>query len=680
MQLWPFHKNAAKPSSEELINPTLVRDTRQAPGGGSNFVDNALSDQLRSKYHFISQLGEGGFGSAYLARERYAPHREVVVKVLRRPVREDADAWKKNFQNEINALQRVHPNRHPHLVHLIGFSDAPQDPWIAMEYVDAPTLGKDSTNRSSPPSDDELGEFISSLIAGILELESLDIVHRDLKPANLLWAGSGNLRIVDYGISRQSKLGGRTNSLMGTPGYVCPTFRDTLTYESRCDVFAAGSLICFVANKGRPAYRITGSASPNILMAPGQSDTLSKHTSDEIIAAFEQLPTDTRSALWRKTAKELVEGIEGDPQIPLNRGSFVIVLLATMLQRNCENRPHASQIRDTLASDPDNAATVRNPDITPIASHPIATKPLDAMDRALRGDACRWESSVIAVLGRTTPLLTFFHRDAQGRYAPHESRYPVPGIKNSTRTETPIDVAIASMVPRQSGHRAPYIVAACYANHIRYHVATHFGGFDSHQALPDRCSARDIQVVSGIDKSQALVAVTTTKMQLFLSSVSLSDQGELSFTPWQKPFSFKEAWSECRVVRTASQYWLVTRESDSIVSGFAFGMSPMGDFDHSHDSMLLPALNSEVTDFTIAAFAPPHTKTRFEIFTLTPDGRICHSQVGHSSRNWKPLQEVPGLSPSPDTHQVKLLDDTVNPGLAGEPTLALFTSQSVDLY
>src|SRR5271165_1251058 len=87
---------------------------------------------LEGRYELVREIGRGGFGITYLATDREAASRKVVVKVLLK--RRSADAWSlKKFRNEMEALARID---HPGVVSVIDFGYlADERPFLVMQYV-----------------------------------------------------------------------------------------------------------------------------------------------------------------------------------------------------------------------------------------------------------------------------------------------------------------------------------------------------------------------------------------------------------------------------------------------------------------------------------------------------------------------------------------------------------------
>lgn len=173
----------------------------QSNGHGLVPGESLEGTTVEGRYLVEKELGHGGMGKVYLARDATLHHRRVVIKVLLQASLEDPYVVKK-FQQEVEALSRID---HPNIVSVLGAGKLPsREPYIVMQYVDGVTL------RSQIPAegmDLERAAFIlKQLGAALDDVHEQGIFHRDLKPENILlqvFRGNAELvKVVDFGIAK----------------------------------------------------------------------------------------------------------------------------------------------------------------------------------------------------------------------------------------------------------------------------------------------------------------------------------------------------------------------------------------------------------------------------------------------------------------------------------------------
>ena len=232
----------------------------------------AVVSQRIGRYEIEGELGRGGFGLVYRARDP-AMERFVAIKLLLSPGNPDAAA---RFRKEAVALARV-PHRN-----IVAIHDVDEDagrPFLVMEYLDGETLSTkiDSSSLSLAAKI----EIVSQLAEGLHFAHSLGIVHRDIKPANVMVLSDGTVKIVDFGVARLTQATRVTQEGMwvGSLAYMAPEQFHGAEADALSDVFAYG-ILCyeliterhpFAAGDSRAvAYRIISEDPPPVsTMTPG---------------------------------------------------------------------------------------------------------------------------------------------------------------------------------------------------------------------------------------------------------------------------------------------------------------------------------------------------------------------------------------------------------------------------
>jgi WD40 repeat protein/predicted Ser/Thr protein kinase len=193
------------------------------------------------RYQVIRELGRGGMGVVYLARDPDL-QRLVAIKTLtlmgpegdKHLVRFDAEA-------RLHARQR-----HPNIVELYETGRDQGHPYLVMEYVEGKSLSQHLDGR---PMEARRAAALVAQIAGAVEhAHRAGIVHRDLKPSNVLLDAAGTPRITDFGLA--TSLGGsfdltRTGDLVGTPVYMAPEMATASGVRAgpAVDIYGLGAIL-----------------------------------------------------------------------------------------------------------------------------------------------------------------------------------------------------------------------------------------------------------------------------------------------------------------------------------------------------------------------------------------------------------------------------------------------------
>ncbi len=177
------------------------------------------------RYQLIRQIGAGGMGSVWLARDKELD-REVALKV---PRLDPFDTeGRERFRQEGRAAARL---GHPNIATVYEVGEVGNTPYLTMEYIPGPTLAAHlASGRLSVTEAVRLGIAIAR---GLQHAHTVGVVHRDLKPANILLHGSVGPnnsvafepKITDFGLARRidDPTGlTRTGTVMGTPAYMSP--------------------------------------------------------------------------------------------------------------------------------------------------------------------------------------------------------------------------------------------------------------------------------------------------------------------------------------------------------------------------------------------------------------------------------------------------------------------------
>ena len=214
-------------------------------------ADDRVPPQLPADYEIVRELGRGGMGVVYLARQK-SLDRLVAVKVLR-PGELAFGPMVRRFLDEAKHLARL---RHPNLVSVHEVGEASGEPYFSMDYIEGESLA--DLLRRSRLSPSRALAILKQAAEGVAHAHQTGIIHRDLKPANILIDAAGRAYVTDFGLARNlTDESDRTHSgaVMGTPQYMAPEQArgDTRLVGEATDVHALGAVL-YEMLTGRPPY------------------------------------------------------------------------------------------------------------------------------------------------------------------------------------------------------------------------------------------------------------------------------------------------------------------------------------------------------------------------------------------------------------------------------------------
>mgnify|MGYP000297471762 CR=1 FL=1 len=192
------------------------------------------------KYEVLEKVGEGGMATVFRGRHTTLG-REVAVKVLH-PHLASSEKNRTRFEREARAIERV---EHPNILAIHDYSGRDAEAaWIITEFIRGPTLREllDDVGAMMP----EPAALIAwTLCQALSAAHGHGIVHRDLKPENVMLDGTGEVKLMDFGIARvltdvQVTM---TGALVGSPAYMSPEQATDGNLDARSDLFSLGTVL-----------------------------------------------------------------------------------------------------------------------------------------------------------------------------------------------------------------------------------------------------------------------------------------------------------------------------------------------------------------------------------------------------------------------------------------------------
>ena len=243
--------------------PKPTGDWRPDP---SVSADDWVGLVLDDRYQVTSQLGAGGMGFVYKARDRRLGI-DVVLKVPRPEMLADAE-FRQRFRDEIAAL--VHLS-HPHIVKVTDYGLHEGTPFAVMQYLPGGSLDgrrpRDEHDHPKPVAPRTLTEWLGSVADALDFIHSQGVVHRDIKPANILFDAHRHAFISDFGVAK-AIAGGRVERrgltgagmVLGTPEYLAPEVILGQPFDGRIDQYALAVTVYEMLSGQPPLLGPTGPA------------------------------------------------------------------------------------------------------------------------------------------------------------------------------------------------------------------------------------------------------------------------------------------------------------------------------------------------------------------------------------------------------------------------------------
>jgi serine/threonine protein kinase len=234
---------------------------------------------LRGRYLPVSVLGQGGFGTAFLARDSDSPtKRPCVVKLFQPPVTLTADQMvtaQRLFATEAEVLERLGRD-HPQIPNLYAyFSLLITSPltrkteelfYLVQEFIDGEDLEK-ILNRDGKFSEAETENVLRAMLGVLDFVHSQGAIHRDVKPSNIMKRQDGRLFLLDFGAVKEVTAPTATSLQSGPTGiytaeYAPPEQIMNSIVDATSDLYAlAATCVVLLTNKASHEMRDSASNS-----------------------------------------------------------------------------------------------------------------------------------------------------------------------------------------------------------------------------------------------------------------------------------------------------------------------------------------------------------------------------------------------------------------------------------
>jgi serine/threonine protein kinase len=238
----------------------LLREGLETGGQVSKAVYETVLDELNARdkpwqlgnYEILEQIGYGGMGVIYRARQRHSRRIVAVKRVL--SYRADSQGALQRFRREAQAVASLD---HPNILPIYEVSESEDGlPFFSMKFAEKGSLQENAAFLRNKPR--KCVQLMAKVARAVEYAHSRGVLHRDIKPGNILLNDRGEPLVSDFGLAKL--LDGKndlTRSLttFGTAGYIAPEQADGAAADltPAADVYSLGAVL-FNVLAGRPPF------------------------------------------------------------------------------------------------------------------------------------------------------------------------------------------------------------------------------------------------------------------------------------------------------------------------------------------------------------------------------------------------------------------------------------------
>lgn len=237
---YPLNSNSSRHNSGELGESAAAAAEQQ----------QQQQRQMVQKVKLLERVGRGTFGDVYRAEDcdtgKIIAVKEIVVP---HDFTKDVEKQLAALESEIRVMRRLH---HPHVVTYLGANREGNSLRIYMEFVDGGTVGSMLVRDGALP-EEKTRNYTAQLLEGLEYLHASHILHRDLKGDNLFLTEQDELKLGDFGQSKELADTLITQSVQGTPSFMSPEMIACSGYSFEADVWSVGCCVIQMLT-GKPPF------------------------------------------------------------------------------------------------------------------------------------------------------------------------------------------------------------------------------------------------------------------------------------------------------------------------------------------------------------------------------------------------------------------------------------------
>jgi pSer/pThr/pTyr-binding forkhead associated (FHA) protein len=203
-------------------------------------VPGQILGNIYSGCKITKKLGAGGMGQVFFA-QRLVDDVTVVVKFLA-PEQANNPTWRKRFLREAHMQIQL---KHPNIVELFSVDGVHSQPHLVMELVTGKEL-TDALEAVGMFAPEEATRIIRDLADALALAHKHGVIHRDIKPQNALVTTEGVVKLLDFGLAKNTEMDdglSLAGQILGTPQYMAPEQWGDHEVDARCDIFSLGATL-----------------------------------------------------------------------------------------------------------------------------------------------------------------------------------------------------------------------------------------------------------------------------------------------------------------------------------------------------------------------------------------------------------------------------------------------------
>ncbi len=276
-------------------------------------------------YELLEELGRGGMGVVYKARQKKLDRIVALKMILRGDLASPADLAR--FRAEAEAAAQLH---HAHIVPVYEVGEIDGRPFFSMKLIEGTTLARKLLDGPQPSR--AAAEMLAPICRAIADAHRRGVLHRDLKPSNILIDQEGHPFVTDFGLAKRVKSDAsdshliglhsitQSGAILGTPSYMAPeqAAGNRGHVSTASDIYSLGAIL-YAMLTGRPPFQAE-SALDTVLMVLEQDAVPPRMLNPKVDPDLEmialkclQKPQDLRYATADALADDLEAYLANEP-------------------------------------------------------------------------------------------------------------------------------------------------------------------------------------------------------------------------------------------------------------------------------------------------------------------------------------------------------------------------------